>query len=79
MRASVPGARSVIASIETATVKVLRKEHPGFLVQTVIPRNSLTEIAERFWISPKVPLFGVARFERGGHVYVLDDMDDPRS
>lgn len=79
LRTQFVGAQPVIASIETASVTVLREKYDGFLVTTVIPRRSLTEISGRFWISERVPLFGVARFERDGYAYVLDQMEDARS
>jgi len=43
----------------------------GFLVEAVTPRESLTEVKERYWITPDVPLFGVARWERGDELLEL--------
>ncbi len=79
LRTQFAGAQPVIASIETAPVTVLREQHDGFLVKTIVPRRSLTETSGRFWITERVPLFGVARFERDGYEYVLDLMEDARS
>jgi hypothetical protein len=81
------GERPVIARISTATFPL--QERPpdplrpppapvrGFLVEAVIPRRSLTEIAERYWMSDEVPVFGVARWERGDEVLVVHRMDKP--
>ena len=79
LRGRVPGAQQVVASIETATVRVMKRDVPGYLVETIVPRTSLSEIAARYWITDTVPLFGVARFERDGHAFILDDMEDPRN
>ncbi|HEX5137448.1 MAG TPA: hypothetical protein VFY93_10775 [Planctomycetota bacterium] len=49
----------------------------GFLVEAVIPRRSLTEVAERYWMTEEVPVFGVARWERGNEVLVLHRMEKP--
>ena len=40
----------------------------------MIPRDSLTEVAERYWMTPKIPVFGVARWERGDEVLVVHTM-----
>jgi len=78
-RARVPGAQPVVESIRTAPVALPGgKEVAGFLVQAVIPRDGLTEIAERYWMTPLVPVFGVARFERGGFTYELHGSERPR-
>lgn len=80
------GERPVVSRISTATFQLREQPQPlpggppvppppppvhGFLVEAVIPRKSLTEVAERYWMSDKVPVFGVARWERGNEVLVL--------
>jgi len=82
------GERAVVSRISTATFPL--QEHPpspprpppppvhGFLVEAVIPRKSLTEIAERYWMTEEVPVFGVARAERGGELLVLHRMEKPK-
>lgn len=78
-RAQVPGARPVVHSIRTAPVPMPNgRKVPGFLVQAVIPRDGLDVVAERYWITSRVPVFGVARFERGGFTYVLHGSEKPR-
>jgi hypothetical protein len=81
------GERPVVSRISTATFPL--RERPsssprpppppvrGFLVEAVVPRKSLTEVAERYWISEEVPVFGVARWERGNEVLVLHRMEKP--
>jgi hypothetical protein len=44
---------------------------PGFLIEAVIPRRSLTEVRERFWMTPDVPVFGVARWDRDDEALIL--------
>jgi hypothetical protein len=79
-----PGERPVVSRISTATFALREPPAPprpppppvrGFLVEAVVPRRSLTEVAERYWISDRVPIFGVARWERGNEVLVLHHMD----
>lgn len=82
------GERAVVSRISTATFPL--QERPpsspkpppppvlGFLVEAVIPRKSLTEVAERYWMTEKVPVFGVARWERGKELLVLHRMERPR-
>ena len=41
-----------------------------FLVETVIPRDSLEKVAERYWVTPDVPVFGVRRWERDNEVWI---------
>ncbi|MHC4550281.1 MAG: hypothetical protein ACYTEZ_16035 [Planctomycetota bacterium] len=65
------GARPVVKTIRPAPVPFRKGEVAGFLVEAVVPRESLTEIKERFWITDAVPLFGVARWERDGEVLVV--------
>lgn len=79
------GERPVVSRISTATFRLreLPKDSPlpppppvhGFLVEAVVPRKSLTEVAERYWMTDKVPVFGVARWEREGEVLVLLHME----
>jgi len=65
------GARPVIKTIASAPVTVYRRERPGFRIDAVTPRLSLTEVTERYWITDEVPVFGVARWDRDGNAYVL--------
>lgn len=80
------GERPVVSRISTATFPL--KEYPatmkpppapvhGFLVEAVVPRRSLTGIAEKYWMTDKVPVFGIARWERGDEVLVLHTMEHP--
>jgi hypothetical protein len=79
------GERPVVSRISTATfdLRELPKESSkpppvrGFLVEAVVPRRSLTAVAERYWMTDQVPVFGVARWERGDEVLVLHRMDRP--
>ena len=80
------GERPVVSRISTATF-LLRDPPPppkpppppvrGFLVEAVVPRKSLTAVAERYWMSDKVAVFGVARWERGDEVLVLHHQQKP--
>jgi hypothetical protein len=72
-RIDVPGGRPVIRTIRTAPVprRPGAEPEPGFEIETIIPRDGLTEVAERYFISPEVPLFGVVRWERSGEVFLL--------
>jgi hypothetical protein len=77
-----------VSRISTATFPL--REHPsssprppppparGFLVEAVVPRKSLTEVAERYWMTEEVPVFGVARWERGNEVLVLHRLEKPK-
>jgi len=81
------GERPVVSRISTATFQLrdLPPSSPkpppppvrGFLVEAVVPRKSLTAVAERYWMSDKVPVFGVARWERGGELLVLHHFQKP--
>jgi hypothetical protein len=71
----IPGARPVIRRIRTAPVTVRGRERPGFVVETVVPRDGLDRIRERYWMSEAVPVFGVARIERPDEVLVLHAME----
>jgi len=71
------GARPVVKRISTTTFALRGRETRGFLVEAVIPRKSLTEVAERYWMSDDVPVFGVARWERGDETLVLHRMERP--
>ena len=57
------GARPVVKSVRSLG-------QGRFLVETVTPRDSLTDVSERYWIDPRVPVFGVRRWERGDQVWV---------
>ena len=57
------GARPIVKSIGTATFNYRDETVNGFLIEAVIPRESLTEVKERLWIHDEIPLFGVARWE----------------
>jgi len=61
----VPGGRPVIRTIRTASVALRRgaPAQPGFEIETVIPRDGLDKVAERFFVLPNVPIFGVVRWE----------------
>jgi hypothetical protein len=81
------GERPVVSRISTATFPlkdypVTKKPVPppvrGFLVEAVVPRRSLTEVAERYWIADEVPVFGVARWERGDEVLVYHHGERPK-
>jgi len=79
------GALPVISSISTARVelpwkrKVAGRREPivvdGFLVEAVHPRESLTEVRERYWFADRVAMFGVARWERGDEVLEIYTQD----
>jgi len=71
------GARPVVKSVRTAKVPFRRGEVEGFLVEAVIPRDSLTEVAERYWMTPRVAVFGIARWERGDEDLVLLRSEKP--
>lgn len=80
------GERPVVSRISTATFPLRDPPAPqrpppppvrGFLVEAVVPRKSLTEVAERYWMSDKVAVFGVARWERGDEVFVLHHQQRP--
>lgn len=80
------GERPVVSRISTATFPLRDPPAPprlppppvhGFLVEAVVPRRSLTEVAERYWMTDKVPIFGVARWERGDEVLVLLHAEKP--
>jgi hypothetical protein len=66
-RLDVPGGRTVIRSIKTATVN----GEPGFIIETVRPRNGLDVITERLHFLLDAPVFGVVRWERGDEVWIL--------
>jgi len=75
------GARPVIKSVRTREVALREgggRSVPGFLLEAVLPRESLTEVKERYWIAPEVPVFGVARWERGDEVLVVHRAERPR-
>jgi hypothetical protein len=74
-RDSIPGSRPVVKSIRTAPVPLLKREVPGFLLEAIIPRDSLTDVAERYWITPQVPIFGVAKWETKHAVYKVLTME----
>ena len=65
------GARPVIKSIRSTEFPYRKGTLRGFLLETVIPRESLTETAERYWMSEKIPVFGVARWQSGDDEYVV--------
>jgi hypothetical protein len=74
-RNDAPGAKPVVRSIRTAPVKIFKRAVPGFLLETVVPRESLTKVAERYWISQKVPVYGVARWETAEAAYEVLQME----
>jgi len=65
------GARPVVKSVRTAPVPYRRGHVDGFLVEAVIPRESLKKVAERYSITPEVPVFGVSKWERGNEELLL--------
>jgi hypothetical protein len=76
------GARPVVKTIRPARMQLFKPEEPGdarevdgFLLEAVTPREDLTKVTERFWISDRVPVFGVVRWERPDEVYVLHTME----
>ncbi|MEM8884124.1 MAG: hypothetical protein AAGD14_08660 [Planctomycetota bacterium] len=62
----VPGAKPVVRTIRTADVD----GKPGFEIETVRPREGRTEVSERLWVRPDVPVFGVYRWERDDEIWV---------
>jgi len=80
-RNDIPGGRPVIRSIQIALVPLRpgRAEKPGFVIEAVHPRDSLTKVKERYFIHPDVALFGVARWEREDEVLIHDRQNlEPR-
>ena len=67
----------VIKTLATAEVPFLHSTRPGFLIETVVPRESLTRVAERYWFTDRVPLFGVSRWERPGEVLIFHSVERP--
>ncbi|MGH7162369.1 MAG: hypothetical protein ACREID_02710 [Planctomycetota bacterium] len=61
-----PGDRPLISALQPARVVYRKRELPGFLVEAVRPRWSLTQVKDRFWLCDAVPVFGVARRESDG-------------
>jgi hypothetical protein len=51
------------------------KEVDGFLLEAVTPREDLSKVSERYWISDRVAVFGVARWERKDEILVLHTME----
>ena len=81
------GARPVVKTIRPAEVPFFKMEVDdefvprfvsGFLLEAVTPRESLTKVSERFWITDRVPIFGVARWERPDEVLALHTMEKMR-
>jgi hypothetical protein len=67
----------VIRTIRSTDVPFLNSTRPGFLVETVVPRVSLTQVEERYWFYDGVPLFGVSRWERPREVFVFHSVGKP--
>ena len=65
----------VVKTIRTAEVPFLLTRKAGFLVETVVPREGLTKVQERYWFSVDAPVFGVTRWERRQDVLVLHAME----
>ncbi|MDH3590540.1 MAG: hypothetical protein OER88_01585 [Planctomycetota bacterium] len=65
------GARPVIRSIKSGPVTLRRRTMPGFELEIVIPRESVTVPAERIWMAKDVAVFGVVRWERKNEVLTL--------
>jgi hypothetical protein len=77
----VPGGRPVIRTIRTAAVppRIGADPEPGFEIEAVIPREGLHTVAERYFISDRVPIFGVVRWERAnGHLLLHRSHREPR-
>lgn len=79
------GARPVVKTIRPATMKLFKpmdparaKEVAGFLLEAVTPREDLSKVSERYWISDRVAVFGVARWERKDEILVLHTMEKMR-
>ncbi len=60
------GALPVPALIRTERFTYRKQETDGFYIEAVRPRDSLSETAERYWFTRKVPVFGIAAWERDG-------------
>ena len=80
------GARPVVKTVRPARVPLFTPAESaeatwvdGFLVEAVTPREDLSRVSERFWITDRVPIFGVARWERPDEVLVLHTMEKMRS
>jgi hypothetical protein len=78
------GARPVVKTIRPVQVPFFKKKVgddwvdrtvDGFLLEAVTPRRDLKRVTERFWISDKVAVFGVARWERPDETLVLHTME----
>ena len=72
------GARPVVKTIRAAKVQLFKKEVDGFRLEAVTPREDLSKVSERFWITDRVPIFGVARWERPDEILVLHTMEKMR-
>lgn len=71
-------ARPVVKTIRTAKVPLFKREVDGFLLDAVTPREDLSKVSERFWITDQVPVFGVTRWERPDETLVLHTMEKRR-
>jgi len=76
------GARPVVKTIRPARMQLFKpvepaqaKEVDGFLLEAVTPREDLSKVSERYWISDRVAVFGVARWERKDEILVLHTME----
>jgi hypothetical protein len=72
------GARPVVKTIRSAKVHLFKEEVRGFLLEAVTPRVDLSDVSERFWITDRVPVFGVVRWERPGETLFLHTMEKMR-
>ncbi len=71
------GERPVIATLTSETFVHRGRDRDGFRLDIVLPRRSLTEVAERMWVTPKTAVFGVVRWERDKDVLLLHNQEQP--
>ena len=79
VRAQVTGEMLVVSSIETAPVEVKGKQRNGFLVQAVVPRESITEAAPQVLDASLGARVRRCRWEQKYETYIADRMEQPRS
>ena len=67
--------RPVVRTIRTGLIPYYKDKTPGFLVEAVYPRDGVDKVAERYFFTEKIPVFGVARWERGRDVLVVHHVE----